>query len=238
MKDFRLLIKMMVMALVMGALFCSCNAAGGSDSYEAVTQKESQHNTTAANNNNNGASAHNVNTNTSAENVNKNIFDSQDFTTGAKAVLSGTHLTFYYDNKDHSAEGTVYKVNSNGYNGKGAPWKNSGFKTASFDSSCQDWAPTSMAYFFTGCADMESVDCTNLNTAYVYNMNGMFQQCYSLKNLDLSTFDMGYTTYMNNMFFACFSMESVVVPADFFETISLTDSHGVFGDCPAQIING
>ena len=39
MRNFRLAIKMMVMALAMGALFCSCNAAGGSDCYDASASK-------------------------------------------------------------------------------------------------------------------------------------------------------------------------------------------------------
>ena len=39
MKNFGLMVKMMVMVLAMGALFCSCNAAGGSDYYEAPASK-------------------------------------------------------------------------------------------------------------------------------------------------------------------------------------------------------
>ena len=35
MTDFRKTVKMMIMAMVMAVTFCSCNAAGGSDSYEA-----------------------------------------------------------------------------------------------------------------------------------------------------------------------------------------------------------
>ena len=41
MKNFRLVVKMMVMALAMGALFCSCNAAGGSDCYDAQASRVS-----------------------------------------------------------------------------------------------------------------------------------------------------------------------------------------------------
>ena len=40
MRNFGLAIKMMVMTLAMGALFCSCNAAGGSDYYEASVYKD------------------------------------------------------------------------------------------------------------------------------------------------------------------------------------------------------
>ena len=41
MKNFRLMVKMMVMALAMGALFCSCNSAGTYDGYEAQESKSS-----------------------------------------------------------------------------------------------------------------------------------------------------------------------------------------------------
>ena len=46
MKNFRLAVKMMVMALAMGALFCSCSVAGGFDYYET---SESQASSTSIN---------------------------------------------------------------------------------------------------------------------------------------------------------------------------------------------
>lgn len=42
MTNFKMTVKMMVMALVMGALFCSCNVAGGSGSYDAQASKMSK----------------------------------------------------------------------------------------------------------------------------------------------------------------------------------------------------
>ncbi len=53
MKNFRLMVKMMVMALAIGALFCSCNAAGGSDCYDAQSSRVS---TTGMNGNGTAAS--------------------------------------------------------------------------------------------------------------------------------------------------------------------------------------
>ncbi len=41
MRNFRMTVKMMVMALVMAAAFCSCNAAGGTDFYEAQSSRVS-----------------------------------------------------------------------------------------------------------------------------------------------------------------------------------------------------
>lgn len=42
MKNFGMMVKMMVMALAMGALFCSCNSAGGYDAYEAQESRASE----------------------------------------------------------------------------------------------------------------------------------------------------------------------------------------------------
>ena len=41
MRNFGMVVKMMIMALAMGALFCSCNAAGGSDYYDDNSSKVS-----------------------------------------------------------------------------------------------------------------------------------------------------------------------------------------------------
>ena len=41
MRNFRQVVKMMVMAIAMGALFCSCNMVGGSEYYDAASPKAS-----------------------------------------------------------------------------------------------------------------------------------------------------------------------------------------------------
>ena len=139
MTNFRQTIKLRAVALVMAAVFCSCNASGGSDSYEAATSQAATPTAT-------------VTVQEPADNAVAEI--------RAQAVLRGTNLTFYYDDKDHNTEGTVYEVSSKGYGVKGAPWATSGFITASFDSSCQEWNPTSMIFFFSGCTKAVSIDCT------------------------------------------------------------------------------
>ena len=166
MTNFRQTIKMMAAALAMGIALCSCNAAGGSESYETTKANVAP-----------GAAAPAAKT--------------ADTEVRAQAVLFGTELTFYYDNKDHSTQGTVYEVSSNGYGVKGSPWKYSGFTSAKFDKSCQDWNPTSMVFFFAGCAKAETIDLTNLNTASVADLSCMFQKCTALKSLDLTGLDTG-----------------------------------------------
>ena len=209
-------IKMMAVALVMTAALCSCNAAGGSDSYEASSAKPAQ---TAS---------------TSAETAVQQKLDGLC----AKAVLSGTTLTFYYDDKDHDAEGTVYEVSSTGYGVKGSPWAASGFITASFDESCRAWNPTSMVFFFSGCTKAEEIDCTNLNTASVKDMSCMFQKCRSLTALDLTGLDTTGVIEMYRMFNDCSALQSITVDGSFFQNAGEAGTYDMYRNCPAQVING
>ena len=209
---------MMVMALAMAAALCSCNAAGGSDAYEATPSKATV------------ATAATATQAPAAKTVNTEI--------RAQAVLRGTHLTFYYDNKDHNTEGTVYEVSSTGYGVKGAPWASAGFATASFDSSCQDWNPTSMVFFFSGCTKAVSIDCTNLNTASVVDMSCMFQKCRSLQSLDITGFDTASVIEMYRMFNECGALQSITVDSSFIQNAGKAGSFEMYRLCPAQIING
>ena len=198
---------MMVIALTMGIMFCSCNAAGGSDYYEAPAQTSIQ--------------ASESNTAVSAE----------DNGPKAKAVLSGSRLVFYYDTEDHSGEGTVYEVSSTGYTSEGAPWMNSGFIMARFDESCKNWHPESLAYFFSGCAYAVSIDCTNLNTAQTTSMVRMFNNCFSLVSVNVSGFDTSNVKSMNHMFRNCMTLISVDISN--FDAASIDRSHGMFIGCSA-----
>ncbi len=210
--NFRSIIKMMAMALVMAALFCSCNAAGGSDSYESAQPHAAS----------------------SLVAVQKPA--QQDKVAGlcAKAVLSGTNLTFYYDDKDHDTEGTVYTVSSKGYGPKGSPWMSSGFTSASFDASCLDWNPTSLVFFFSGCSKAVSIDCTNLNTASVIDMSCMFQKCRSLQSLDLTGMDTGSVIEMYRMFNECSALQDITVDSSFFNPQA--GRYEMYRQCGAQVI--
>ena len=218
MRNFRQTIKMMAMALVMGIAFCSCNAAGGSYSYDTTPSKAAVPAT--------------------ADHVQETEVKAVNTEVRAQAVFRGTHLTFYYDNKDHNTEGTVYEVSSKGYGVKGAPWARTGFITASFDSSCQEWNPTSMIFFFSGCTKAVSIDCTNLNTASVIDMSCMFQKCRSLSSLDLTGFDTTNVIEMYRMFNECGVLNSITVNSAFIQKASETGSYEMYRLCPAQIING
>ena len=211
MKKMRLVIMMMAMALVMVSMLCSCNAAGGSDSYEAPAAHVSEQN---------------------SESV---VIDNQETESPfkAKAVLSGSCLTFYYDDKDHSAEGKVYPVSSEGYNSKGNPWKDAKFYIVKFDDSCKEWAPESLAYFFSDCGSAISIDCTNLNTANVTSMNRMFNNCSSLVAVNMTSLDTSKLENMSNMFRNCITL----ISADLrnFRAEAIDGSYGIFTGCNASV---
>ena len=217
MTNFRSVIKAMAIAAVMSVFFCSCNAAGGSDSYEVSSHE----------------SVSQASTSTPQPSVPQKL-------TGlcAKAVLSGTQLTFYYDDKDHASEGTVYAVSDTGYGPKGSPWKNSGFTSASFDDSCKAWNPSSLVFFFSGCTSVENIDFNNLNTVSVVDMSCMFKKCSSLKALDLTGFDTGNVIEMYRMFYECSALESITVDSSFNQKAAEIQSHGMYDGCTAQVING
>ena len=218
MRNFKNTIKMMTLALTMGITLCSCNAAGGSDSYEVAPEQ--------------------VTTQATTTNIQENI--AQPVNTGNRplAVLRGSKLTFYYDSKDHNTEGTVYEVSSKGYGVKGAPWASSGFLTASFDESCKNWNPTSMVFFFSGCTKAVTIDCTNLDTSSVIDMSCMFQKCRSLSSLDLTGFDTANVIEMYRMFNECGVLESITVDSSFIQKADQTGSYEMYRLCPAQLING
>ncbi len=208
-------IKMMAVALVLAAAFCSCSSVGLEDAGEAPAKAE-------------------------AAKVESQAAPQTKVMQGLcpKAVLSGTTLTFYYDDKDHQTEGKVYEVCSKGYGVKGAPWAASGFTAARFDESCQNWKPASLIFFFSGCTKVESIDCTNLDTSAVVDMSCMFQKCRSLQSLDLTGFNTISVIEMYRMFNECGVLQSITVDSSFIQKAAELGSYEMYRLCPAQVING
>lgn len=204
-----------IMAMVIGTFFCSCNVSGGSDSY--------------------GASASQTSVQASDSISEETVYENEEENTAkAKAVLSGSRLTFYYDQEDHAKEGTVYEVSSTGYNVKGAPWKDSNFIIAKFDASCQDWTPENLSFFFSGCVSVVSIDCTNLNTSNTTAMIRMFNNCSSLVSVDLRGFDTSKVENMDNMFRNCVSL--ITADIRHFNQTAVDASCGMFTGCSANVI--
>lgn len=85
---------------------------------------------------------------------------------------------------------------------------------------------TTMAFMFSGCEALTSVDVSSFNTAKVTSMDRMFNKCRSLTSLDLRSFNTTNLTDMYDMFLSCESMTSLDLSS--FNTAKVTDMHSLF----------
>ena len=158
----------------------------------------------------------------------------------AYAVMSkdSTTLTFYYDNKKASREGTAYELNI----GENRPeWvktkdyilyitDNDNFTTVVFDGSFKDARPISCAYWFSGFKNLKKIEgIENLNTSNVTDMYRMFHNCESLTSLDVSNFNTSNVTDMSYMFWGCESLTSLDVSN--FNTSNVMNISAMFDNC-------
>ena len=100
----------------------------------------------------------------------------------AYAVMSkdSTTLTFYYDNKKASREGTAYELNVGENSPKWVKTKdhiflyitdNDNFTTVVLDGSFKDARPISCAHWFSGFKNLKKIEgIENLNTSNVTDM--------------------------------------------------------------------
>ena len=159
----------------------------------------------------------------------------------AYAVMSpdSTTLTFYYDNKKASREGTAYELNI----GENRPkWikakikeskkesENPNFTTVVFDNSFKNARPTTCAFWFAGFENLTKIKgIENLNTSKVTDMSRMFGHCESLTSLDVSNFNTSNVTGMSWMFAYCTSLTSLDVSN--FNTSNVTNISAMFSNC-------
>ena len=170
---------------------------------------------------------------------------------------SNTTLTFYYDTRRSTREGTTYDLNQ-GTNNPG--WRvdqtNAAVTQVVFDPSFADARPitayywffgmsnlnsivgmeylntsemTSMYYMFNGCSALTNLDVSHFITANVTNMAYMFYNCAALTSLDVSNFVTDNVTRMSNMFWGCRGLISLDVSN--FNTTNVTELIRMFGNC-------
>ena len=87
----------------------------------------------------------------------------------------------------------------------------------------------SMAWMFSGCMSLESLDLSSLDTSNVEDMCCMFESCMMLTDLDLSDFDTRWVQDMSFMFSECYSLRSVNLSS--FNTTRVEDMCGMFINC-------
>ena len=141
----------------------------------------------------------------------------------------GETLIFYYDDVDHSQEGTVFELNIENYS---PDWDNynSNIKNVIFDPSFTFAKPTSTFGWFSGCSQLMSISGIKyLDTSKVTNMVFMFEGCSSLTSLDLSSFNTSAVTNMGSMFSGCSSLTRLDLSS--FDTANVTRMAYMFCRC-------
>ena len=144
------------------------------------------------------------------------------------AVLSGSTLTFYYDDSKASRTGSKYSMNS----GASAPgWaQKTTITSVVFNSSFSGARPTTCYAWFYGLTGLKTITGINyLNTSSVTNMYGMFNNCGNLTSLDVSGFNTANVTTMAFMFNKCGSLKTLDVSG--FNTAKVTTLECMFQDC-------
>lgn len=86
---------------------------------------------------------------------------------------------------------------------------------------------TNMAYMFTDCTQLRSLDLSAFNTSKVTGMSGMFSGRCMLTILDLSTFNTSKVTWMPHMFLDCTLLRTIYV-GDGWSTTTVAASADMF----------
>ena len=171
----------------------------------------------------------------------KKIEDKPEVTTPEAYVqmsADNTTLTFFYDTKRASREGTTWGIEEKEeYNGNQIPAWAATFEDpdttttkAVFDTSFKDFKPTSTAFWFVGFEGLTAIEgLQNLNTSNVTDMGGMFADCSALTSLDLKNFNTSEVKRMDGMFSICESLTTLDLSS--FNTSNVTDMGGMFAAC-------
>ena len=137
-------------------------------------------------------------------------------------------LTFYYDTKDNSRDGTVYTYTTD-YE---PAWLEISGKvdTVVFDPSVKNARPTTCANWFKNFTYMSKIEGLEyLNTSQVTRMDDMFFHCLYLTELNITNFDTRNVTNIDEMFRECYRLESLDLSN--FSTSKVTLMWRVFMDC-------
>ena len=129
------------------------------------------------------------------------FYNEKTFTTPtdkeAYAAVSGSTLTFYYDNQRAKRSGHPITNSTS----SDPAWLSRNIKKVVFDDSFKNYSPTSTYHWFAGMSALERVEKTeNLRSAKVLNMVGMFEGCTSLKELDLMKLVVSSLSDISEMF--------------------------------------
>ena len=149
-----------------------------------------------------------------------------------------TTITFFYDTKRATREGTTWGIEEKKeLNGDQYPawagtynYPNTTTTKAVVDASFKDFRPTSTAQWLLSLKALTNIEGLQyLNTSEVTNMNWMFKDCKSLTSLDLKNFNTQKVTDMAGMFAGCSNLTSLNL--NHFNTSNVTNMSEMFAKC-------
>ena len=177
-------------------------------------------------------------------------------------TADNTTLSFYYDNDRSNRTGTTYDLNEGATDtGWDTDGTDVNVTKVVFDPSFADARPTTtygwfyemkslqsitgmeylntsevtnMAYMFSDCGNLTSLDLSHFNTSQVTIMHDMFEFSSGLTSLDLSTFSTSKVTDMENMFSECTSLQTIYVGSGW-NTTAVELSRWMFIDCNSLV---
>ena len=151
-----------------------------------------------------------------------------------------TTITFFYDTKRATREGTTWGIEEKKeLNGDQYPawagtynYPNTTTTKAVVDASFKDFRPTSTAQWLLSLKALTNIEGLQyLNTSEVTNMSFMFSGCSALTSLDLKSFNTEKVTKMSGMFARCSALKSLDLSN--FNTSNVTEMSGMFYGCSA-----
>ena len=145
---------------------------------------------------------------------------------------SNTTLTFYYDGQRSSRTGTTYDLNTGSNNaGWDTDGTNASVTKVVFDPSFAGARPTTTYDWFYDMTNLQSITGLNyLNTSEVTNMAWMFTNCKKLTSLDVSHFNTAKVTSVTRMFNGCTNLQTIYV-GNGWSTANVTSSANMFYNC-------
>ena len=161
------------------------------------------------------------------------------FTEEGKLVFFRSTNTYAYDNL--KPIGTYSDLNGTEYTGhiytgietltaasdNYVPWNpNRDAVTEVVFAEGQEVKPVSLAYWFCGFENIESIDVGAIDTSNVTDMRSMFYGCSRLTELDLSSFDTHNVINMRLAFGNCSSLKELDLSS--FDTANVTDMKELF----------
>lgn len=150
------------------------------------------------------------------------------------AKLAGGTLTISFGAKPTPDAGSeVWKV-EDAYSASLLPaWTGDAYKDSivqvTIGNSVKEkqYAPTSMAYWFSGLSKLKRIDnLSNLDTASVRDMTNLFYGCSDLSSLDLTQFKTDQVAHFDNMFSGCSKLSALDVSQ--FETQAAQSMSSMF----------